>query len=350
MGDKVFFLGAGFSKALDNNYPLLIGDNSLTTIVSEKIKANNILYNHFDTIPKSIKNNIEHLFSYLTMDAPWKTEKQKHLDKALFIALTELLTEYLFNLEKREKSGSKQNFDNLAKFIIDNKTPIITLNYDLLLENLLLNSPSNKDNNNWWILGYRYLYKNLIDINDRMNPGGFVDGGTFGSEKLKEEKTTEILKLHGSINWYYSGYSAIDPVYYVDNLNELDKDSIGDLVPYIIPPTLDKNSFYNNNILKLLWSKAHQYLRNAKEIYIIGFSFPMTDLPVRFLFQSALRGREKEVEIFVVNKEIPLSYKKIFDGFTNIHYEYCKDGNPLDAFLNGHLHKEEEATSVILSD
>lgn len=53
----------------------------------------------------------------------------------------------------------------------------------------------------------------------------------------------------------------------------------------IIPPILDKTNNYNHILLRSLWKKAFKAIQKAKNIYIYGFSFPITDLSVKVLFK-----------------------------------------------------------------
>ncbi len=131
--------------------------------------------------------------------------------------------------------------------------------------------------------GYKY------EINDNTN--------YFKSLRIK---APNVIKLHGSINWLYS--ENMKQIYFT-NWKEFDFESkSADLKPFIIPPILDKSTLYSNNpILTTLWKQASEAIKNAKNIYIYGFSFPETDYYIKFLFQSALKGRN-DYTIYVINK------------------------------------------------
>lgn len=110
---------------------------------------------------------------------------------------------------------------------------------------------------------------------------------------------------------------------------------------FIIPPTLDKTNLYNASFIKILWRKAFDVLTNAQNVYIIGFSFPPTDLAVRYLFQSALSNNNNNPNIYVINTKDAIDensvsylkprYDEIFNG-CNLYYNYCCD-NSLDNFI-----------------
>jgi len=328
---RVFFLGSGFSKAIDN-YPIL------SELVFEKAinKKSTINYYVNETI-LPLKHNFEHLLTYLASDMPWKNKEQKHLDKAFYSTIMETLSSLFMEYTDVSIKNIKSIYQKY-KYLIDyfNKNSesidFISLNYDLLLEIILqyiynLSSPSEEQYNltsskmykfpMTWV-GLRYLSTGLTfgdDNNTRTNP--------------------QIIKLHGSINWFWTGTSKSETIFY-KNLNEdyfhLDVDA--GLIPYIIPPVMDKNAFYYHTMIKSLWKKAHELLKNADEIFIMGFSFPQTDISVRFLFQSILQG--KTPKIYVVNKvdeglkeKLVYNYSQIFTEH-NVNYDFCNKNDVIN--------------------
>lgn len=348
MKDKVFFLGAGFSKAICPDYPLL---KDLTRKILENLKNDPLnlfgkgdeklsVKQHFQEIPKSLTDNIEELLTYLSSDLPWKNERQKAMNKALYIDLTDKIVEYFHSINNDTIPSNRDNHfhSKLSSYIFKNKIPCISLNYDLLLEELLCKNIPNQ-NKKFYSKFYKIPIQNLCN---RIQ----ANTGMPTYSDICNQELSEILKLHGSINWLYSGLNSTDPLYCsADNDNE---DLKGDLIPYLIPPILDKNSFYNHNILKYLWYKAHDYLKEANEIYIIGFSFPLTDLAIRFLFQSALRNNN-DVKVYVINpdksNQIKNTYKQIFPK-SQLKFDYCGIDNPLDKFINDKILNNISSESI----
>jgi hypothetical protein len=129
---------------------------------------------------------------------------------------------------------------------------------------------------------------------------GVRHGMTYWS--VVEYTRLHLLKLHGSINWFYSGKTQFpgEQLYYAEGLAELNEyQTKTDLVPFIIPPVLDKGEFYQHNAIRQIWETAGSHLRNATHIYVIGYSFPETDLASRFLLQQNISENSK---IFLINK------------------------------------------------
>ena len=141
-------------------------------------------------------------------------------------------------------------------------------------------------------LGYFDLYPFPI------NPILRRTHGTFSRNRIK---TMEILKLHGSINWYYSGEQGNGgEQLYLSSFrgDEEIEINLKDLFPLIIPPVLDKVSYYKHNTLKTMWNEAKNSLLVAEKVYVIGYSIPETDLTVKFMLQKYI---PKDCSVFIVN-------------------------------------------------
>lgn len=331
---KVFFLGAGFSKAIDSSYPLM---NELAYEVVNNIQADkNELEDYFENqIPSEIKWNTENLLAYLSADLPFKTESEKFLHRSLYSRITRIISKKFLSIARNNPYESK-TADNellrlLATYIYNNHENVdfITLNYDILIERIF-----------WTITGPqvfveldKYYSYPIVELIQR-----------FGNTLLRdpiERNFPKLLKLHGSANWWWANCTSSDMLY-CQYFNEKNDDQLtAGLEPFIIPPVLDKNAFYNHIALKYFWDTAHKLLTNAKEIYIVGFSFPQTDLAVRFLFQSALRKNLFNPKIYIINssKEVNLeiNYKTVFKENMMISYEFSGTDSAMKLFLENKL-------------
>ena len=330
MSRDVFFLGAGFSKAINPSYPTL---NELTAEINQNLNVEKeSIYNHFrKEIPISYKNNIELLLNFLVSPLPYKTPAQIDSDNALYKNITTYISQYFKNKLNETIEFSKLH-KNLAKFIKNHKCTCITLNYDTLLENLVyaIVSDAYKQANKNFSVFYKIP---ITELKNRI-PDGY---GCFSSFETDFHKTEmpEIIKLHGSINWL-----TAENTVFSETGDEDDYLRLG-LENFIIPPTLDKTNLYNASFIKILWRKAFDVLTNAQNVYIIGFSFPPTDLAVRYLFQSALSNNNNNPNIYVINTKDAIDensasylksrYDEIFNG-CNLYYNYCCD-NSLDNFI-----------------
>ena len=331
MSNDVFFLGAGFSKAIDGSYPTLKELSEFVDVVIKEERNVSIKQHYENEIPTQLKDNVEALLSYLSADLPWKDGTQKHEDLALYEKIIEIIRwrflgrfiASIREIEDIENGAELPDFDliddvsaeKFYKYILKNnlfsdRKDIITLNYDLVSETYL-----NKYKIYQGIIQNDELYQIPIPYTgSRSGVGGF---GAYGMPN-----TPHLIKLHGSINWYWSGRSTTDTIFCRPK-DAKDREILG-LKPCIVPPVMDKTQYYDHSILRGLWEMAARKLRQANNIYIIGFSFPPTDLSVRFLFQSALRN--SRARIIAVNIDESDNFKEIYKnifGEKEIDYTYC---------------------------
>ena len=338
---KVFFLGAGFSRAIVSTYPTL--SNLLKEIESKIGEKEPSLRDYYSKrIPLEQKGNIETLLTYLSEDLPFKDEIQRALDLSLYKDIVRLVSEKFYNLAAENywnsENTNKSTRNQLAYYIKNEYCNVnfISLNYDLILERI------------FWAVFNEINFPELIVKGSFNFPPPTLD--LFYKYRMLSLKELEgnynyrsphlwpgIIKLHGSANWFWAASTKADPIYFrvFSENNDFIKRLSGGLIPYIVPPILNKNSFYNHIALKFLWGEAHKLLQDANEIYIVGFSFPQTDLSVRFLFQSALR--DSSAKIYVVNsaaeEELKKNYEQVFGG-KGLNYNYTGSEDALQKFIS----------------
>ncbi len=72
-------------------------------------------------------------------------------------------------------------------------------------------------------------------------------------------------------------------------------------MPLIVPPVRNKQYNRYGKIFSILWSRAEAEISRCKELYIIGYSFPDTDIVSRSLFDKALRANTVLQRVVIVN-------------------------------------------------
>lgn len=103
----------------------------------------------------------------------------------------------------------------------------------------------------------------------------------------------DLLKLHGSMN--LTKLPGIeDAGVTVESFAETLR--LGE-APWIVPPTWAKRF---DGDLSQVWARAVQCLRDATRIVMIGFSFPETDMHVKYLLASALMDNISLRQVVVV--------------------------------------------------
>lgn len=335
MSNDVFFLGAGFSAAVAGISTM----NELSQQVHQKILGDfkESIVNHYQTeIPEQLKKNIEALLSYLSADLPWKSKVQQYENLALYEKIVEKIVDVISSEASNILSSNilynSGEFHDFFEKIMQSKNSIISLNYDVLCENFIQGIDGLE-------MDFSRIYKVPITY-----VGKRVQGG--GYDRRPTKSGISLIKLHGSINWKWCGLSDSDPIYFCGkglsvNMHAQDEEqSSAGLRTCIVPPVMDKSAFYKNAVLRSLWEIAERKLQEAENIYIIGFSFPPSDLSVRFLFQSALR--KNKAKIAVVNcadkKELEKNYKDVF-GEKRINYKYTGKMSVFHDFVRDFIKK-----------
>ncbi|UCH42385.1 MAG: hypothetical protein JSW16_06080 [Dehalococcoidales bacterium] len=122
-------------------------------------------------------------------------------------------------------------------------------------------------------------------------------------EEGKETNKVKYLKLHGSINWglcrqcnkiiplsisevnfnTYPGHTKNANYNFSSWLKERKHCEAGYYEhPVLVPPTWNKTA--HNNQINNVWRKVAKELSQAENIFIIGYSFPTSDLFFRYLY------------------------------------------------------------------
>jgi SIR2-like domain len=220
---------------------------------------------------------------------------------------------------------------------------IITFNYDLVLERALLQL----------LIGTRYdNYKNPLPFksfeikyyHDRIptlaykaayvnytGPDFKTSTGTILS-MLKDKPSAdhcdiEILKLHGSLNFPKPKVRFDEASY--NFANALDD-------PQILPPISNKMS---GNTSDDIWRIALQRLREAKNVVIVGYSLPRTDIYMQYFLKAAFGPNMDLNKVFVFdpalysgsdeNKDMRKRYQECFASQLHKRIYFNLDGAPI---------------------
>ena len=306
----VWILGAGFSKHIYNNMPLM----------SELAKStNDIIAHRFDNT--LVLNNVELALSELRSNAPWKAAVDKHQDMALY----ELILERLQNALQIPYGTLDADKDNVAlgRRLVNtwhmNRNHVITVNYDLLVEGLLASVQCARFREE-----RREDIYHLFDSHIYPIPIPHVRTRNSRSQEGKEtENTFSYYKLHGSLNYYTPPVPFQNTAMYHKHRNEVEGVAEG-LQTFIVPPTYDKQTFVEHPVLHAIWAKAASQLANTNRgrIVFVGYSMPRTDLTIMSMLRSTIRSSHYDgtvlPQIIVVNPDpdAASSYKKLL-GLTN---------------------------------
>lgn len=357
---RLLILGSGFSKAVSERMPVV---SCLVDALKKEVEQDEELRALKNPRYQHLLSNPELLLTYLSQDQPWKEPDETHEDRALFLRISKWLANYIEKCEDEAfKNDIPKHIVDLAQWLHKTKTPVITFNYDTVLERvcyLYLRVETWVPSPHSWAEVRMPLYaSNLYPI-----PIGMIPQRAASTPLPPPQSTFYLIKLHGSINWFYSGGEQFpgEQVYFrlvdsvsphsdmtgVDDLarlamgepsfppppfdlkTEIDK-LLSDKIPLIIPPVAEKSRFYSNQTIRSLWGKARERLAQAEEIYCIGYSLPDTDLTTKLLLQTACAGKAKTV--YIVNIAVQEQekdklldrYRNAFPEGTNFRTDYIK--------------------------
>lgn len=240
------------------------------------------------------------------------------IGKVLNIKLNGKTNDYHLNLVNRLKDENKLL-----------QTSFISLNYDLIIDNVLGD-----------------LYNNEEKL--------YLDYGiNFANPEWKKPvpgRSISLLKIHGSLNWLQC--PTCNQMEYTYNRKNMSYSSVHEntpckgcqtpMEPVIIPPTFYKN--LNNHYIQEIFLKSEKVLMDANEVFICGYSFPDADIFLKYILKRAELFNQKSPKLYIINRNPERNpenrentYKndkisRIFKNKANINFtdlsfqEFCEDG------------------------
>jgi hypothetical protein len=284
MPDRVFVLGAGFSRAFSQSAPLGVDSYNATTIKGRYRQfphANRIIQLELTRVGKG-DIDIERLLTRLENGMPYDADRGAQAE--LSSLLHEFRASYVENLRKvRPGLVQPSELSAFAKKCVEEDITCITFNGDDMFDAALSKygwHPS---------LGYGF-------------PMRSVQAAAGLSIQTTAQRTVcQLLKLHGSVNWRVlrgsSSPYSLDSILHFQDWNA---PAVGDYAknynfetylepdPILIPPVLNKEGIRREPWVRNVWSEAYNALEGAKELYFLGYSFPLTDFASRCLFAEAI--------------------------------------------------------------
>ena len=180
---------------------------------------------------------------------------------------------------------------------------VITTNYDVHLERgrLETNRPHAEPkpgdaNNRWFYPGFAWP----VDKMERFRQ----DLTVAVTEHAPDSSRVPIIKLHGSINWFQprgspAEWFALQPGAVRDVENSI-PEILETHTPAIIPPMLGKASVAP--VIAAQWKAAMSVLARARQIVVIGYSFPATDAFMLRLLSEGLKSNMDLDRILIIDR------------------------------------------------
>lgn len=330
-GRDVFILGAGFSKAIAIQMPTMVelgaevrkGLEEVTTLSS--------------AIPDSLGDNIELWMTYLSQPQPWLREPDIDLHRSLGGRIRHSIATVV---EERTAQASESLApDWLRRLILSwqrREAVVITLNYDTLVEKAARDlRVSDKISRLLPLDIYPPYFANIASRSG---------ASQWGSES---DRGFRLLKLHGSVNWYYSGREDFHgETIFCSDVPEFgparDKaarcaairrlhDLAADKETLLIPPVAEKTTYFINETVRGLWKDAAAALQNAAALYIVGYSLPISDLGMRFFLAGNSPGADCPIHVVNTDTNILECYRE-FLRKPDLQAKYVGPDNPVVRF------------------
>ncbi|NJO36124.1 MAG: hypothetical protein HC869_26795 [Rhodospirillales bacterium] len=233
--------------------------------------------------------------------AGWNIQTMARLRHALDLAIFSVLQ---YRIRTENKDLQKLLFVKLNRRARD--WGIVSLNYDIFPDNALVQMSSRSS-------GQTRFADYGCDI---FVPGQHGDAQRDPSTIRHRPSFGKLLKLHGSLNWYYCphcqrldlGISAegnlTEKVLHKFVKGEREKKRLletryegrevsgceacgAEVRPVLISPSLYKD--YRNPHISRIWYEAEMLLRHSSQVVFIGYSFPDDDVHVAYLMKRALQ-------------------------------------------------------------
>ena len=166
------------------------------------------------------------------------------------------------------------------------KDTVITFNYDCVMDDALRRWAPGR-----WSAQQGYCFPNPSRVHGH-------EAWSAQDPPTEQNKTVNLLKLHGSLNWRPLPEDESKPI----QLRERPYKQRGDKEYELVPPENSKH-LDGRVILQKLWGNAERAIRRARAICLVGFSFTPTDLHVDSLFRVALAGNSRLGLVVIVNPD-----------------------------------------------
>ncbi len=313
--NEVFLLGSGFSKAIDSRMPTL---SELSADV-----YTSMAHAWDEAWGQDLRDNVELLLTYLGTQAPWARPSERYYELGIYHDVRDVVIHKLREAQASvlsDKTAFSDWLADLTRHWHHRRATVITFNYDVLVEQAFSETLRVEEHTQQSRAHPSLLYPVPV------TPATARAGAALAPSDLD---TFSLLKLHGSLSWYYSGPEA-PPGDNVYSLMEegwhppsTDRDHwVVDKEPLVVPPLLEKSAFYANNVLRKQWEMARDAIKSADHVTCIGYSLPPTDLTVRFLLSTAV----PDLAVSIVDLQAEQTVRHYRDLLPDFHITPRADG------------------------
>ena len=244
-------------------------------------------------------DNLEALFSVIDMD--WQTSTSEKID---LHGVREALISIIIKTLQLSYAQSILYSAIIAHLAEPINSSFVTFNYDLCLEQALAepfarNSPS--------FARIDYCFDKFY-------------------QPMSYKRTIPVIKLHGSANWIWC--PTCEQVHTLPDYTTpgmitqkaphkgpgISPQCEGTFLNLILPPTWNKTNYAQT--ITGLWKRSIQEISLATHLFIIGYSFPRTDVFFEQLLTLAMKNSKNLKYVYIINPDRQMEKKllpKLFD-------------------------------------
>ena len=237
-----------------------------------------------------------------------------------------------------------------ATALPEGKTTLISTNYDIVMDNALLErSPKN--------VNYGVPVREAVHRRGDLIAGRFDEIHHYrpipGSQETIRKGGIPLLKLNGSLNWLYCPRcDELDITLLQDKgaVALLDEPKLGRCCrdrctspyePVLVGPSLEQR--YEHRVLRDTWTKAERALHASTRLVIIGYSIPDADYLIRAMLARTFASRSHLVTVVTMPKT-PSDQKILEQRFKRLfpHSTFLAEGFErfVENLIDGRVNRE----------
>jgi hypothetical protein len=320
----VAFCGAGFSASV--GYPLM---NSFASYLrhSDLLTPDEIAdFDHVQAVCNDIAavtggtaRNIEQLMSLLDLlsltQPEYRFKSTNHIKTPS--DATNLLRRALYGVYSPPREPRTDTAWPLISLSSEYDLTVITTNYDLHIEGGAAAQYQQIEVSPNISAGERY--KGIsIGIDEENRCSIYKAPPPVSHSNYPQPAAFSLYKLHGSVNWFqhkddkslvvddrWTIRQAHDgrPPWHTSQLIK-DNPTNNELAPLIVAPTIMKTSLFEP--LKQQWEMAARAISTADILMFIGYSFPESDVFMRYFLSCALHQNSRLERLIIIDPNPPL--------------------------------------------
>jgi|GEM_PF-1286402 len=331
-GDEVVILGAGFSKAANSSMPLVkdLGQEVLVRLRADSGGGGRLAV-LLDQLERTLSDDgaataspgFEAWLARLAEDQPYARQSANLERRALFSRVSEVMWEVM--VERQDKAltsweGKDPSLEpnewlyDIVSLLHQRRSTVITLNYDNLVEHAAVRSFLWGEPTTSRTVGRAVRADDLFGGLPPFLPPvevAIADDPVFGPSGTKLApivETLHLLKLHGSLSWFWIPTDPSGTTLAAWNVAEFGsglrderarRQDLPGREPFLVPPTTSKASYFETMVTRELWRRAYEALKATKRVVLVGYSLPAADSTFLGLLEDTIAGRD--VEVIVVD-------------------------------------------------